>query len=218
MGARKRVTALISGRGSNLECLLEAQEDSASTYQIDSVFSDCEAPGLDHARRRQIEAKSFLREQYPSRTLQRAAIFNAVRSSAPDLIILAGFMMIIPAEYTGEFFGRLINIHPSLLPEFPGLHTHQRAIAAGGRYHGCSTHFVDQGVDTGPLIAQARCEIVPGDTEETLAARVLTLEHRIFPWTVNQLAADEISLKGRTVHYSTRARESAAHQHFILPG
>ncbi len=211
MAHPKSAVVLISGRGSNLEALLKgsSDRDGAHSYRITKVLSDQDAPGLEHARKRGVPTEYFLRSSFADKQGQRNAIFSAIRELNPDLILLAGFMMIVPEEYTREFFGKMINIHPSLLPKYPGLHTHQRSIEAGEKTHGCSTHFVDHGVDTGPLIAQAECAIQSGDTPDLLAARLLPLEHMLYPWTVHMLAAGEIRLSGTTVEYTASALQSA---------
>ena len=211
----KRAVALISGRGSNLKALLEeAVPENTAHFRIDCVISDQDAPGLEYARAHSVPTKTFLRGDFESKQAHRSAIFSAVRALEADFVLLAGFMMIVPEEFTREFFGKLINIHPSLLPKFPGLHTHERAIEAGETIHGCSTHFVDDGVDTGPLIAQAECAVLIGDTPDTLATRLLPIEHELYPWTVNQLASGNIALENGVVTYSATALKSAKQRGF----
>jgi phosphoribosylglycinamide formyltransferase-1 len=211
---KKRVTALISGRGSNLGALLSAMPESH--YQIVSVISDQDAAGLQLAKNLQIPTHSLLRKDFLNRDLQRGAIFSAVRETNPDFIVLAGFMMIIPKKFTDEFNGKLLNIHPSLLPKFPGLDSHQRAINAGETTHGCSVHFVNDGMDTGPLIAQAQCPVLADDTVETLSARVLKLEHRLYPWVLECLATDQIRLNGEQVNFSELVLNQAQAAGFSL--
>ena len=211
---KKRVTALISGRGSNLSALLSMMPQS--NYQIVSVISDQDAAGLHLAKNLQIPTQSLLRKDYLSRDLQREAIFSAVRDTEPDYIVLAGFMMIIPKKFTDEFSGKLLNIHPSLLPKFPGLDSHQRAIAAGEKVHGCSVHFVDDGMDTGPLIAQAQCPVLPDDSVESLSARVLKLEHRLYPWVLECLATDQIRLNEKQASFTELAINQAQAAAFSL--
>lgn len=204
---KKRVIALISGRGSNLLALLAAM--SEKHYQIELVISDQEAVGLQHAQRFGVATQSIMRAEFETRAQHREAIFSAVREAKPDLVVLAGFMMIIPKTYTDEFAGKLINIHPSLLPKFPGLDVHQRVLSAQESTHGCTVHFVDDGMDTGPIIAQAQCQVLRDDTPETLAARVLPLEHQLYPWVVDQICSGDISLKERAVTYSAAALNQA---------
>src|SRR3990167_7088832 len=145
-----RVTVLISGRGSNLESLIK----NARNYAISTIISDREdAPGLTFGEVYKIETMVRERKRYPSLKECKEAIYKAVRESSPDLIALAGFMHVVEPSFVKAFYGQLVNIHPSLLPKFPGLHTHQHALEAGEREHGCTVHFVDEGVDTGPIIA-----------------------------------------------------------------
>ena len=208
------VVALISGRGSNLKSLISHAKD----YQIVAVFSDNpDAPGLDLARQAGILARALPRTAYQNRKEQRLAIFEQVYAQNPALVCLAGFMQIVDGPVVDRLFGRLINIHPALLPAYPGLHTHARALAAKEKIHGCTVHYVDSGVDTGPIIAQASNLVEPGDSEESLAARVLANEHRLYPWVVQHLARGEISLHERVVRFSDAARISAQQEGFILP-
>ncbi|RMG40381.1 MAG: phosphoribosylglycinamide formyltransferase [Candidatus Dadabacteria bacterium] len=207
------VAVLISGRGSNLEKLINCAED----YTVKAVFSNkVNAPGLEHARKAGISSLGFNRRDYKSLKDFKAAIFDAVRKSRPDLVALAGFMLIVDPEFVEEFYGRLVNIHPSLLPAYPGLDTHRRALEAGERFHGCTVHFVDAGVDTGPIIAQARCPVLPGDTADTLARRVLNLEHKLYPWVVNSIARGNIWLQNNAVEYTPGAVGEARARNFIL--
>jgi phosphoribosylglycinamide formyltransferase-1 len=189
---------LISGRGSNMRALVQEARD----YAVCEVLSNrADAAGLDFAREHQITCTTIERRSYPSLTEHKQAIYNRVREVKPDFIALAGFMLILEASFTDEVFGRLINVHPSLLPAYPGIDTHERVIAAGEKRHGCSVHFVDSGVDTGPIIAQAALDCLAGEATDELAARVLKLEHKIYPHIMNDLARGEITLDGRTVRY-----------------
>jgi phosphoribosylglycinamide formyltransferase-1 len=214
MSERKNAVVLISGRGSNMKSLLENQ----NTFQIICVLSNRpEARGLETARGLGIKTIAFERKDFAAVQQQKAAIYAAVRELRPDLIFLAGYMQIIESEFVEEFSDRLVNIHPSILPDLPGLHTHERAISEGRNEHGCSVHFVDAGVDTGPVIAQAKCNVDTHDTADSLAEKVLKLEHKIFPWAANALAAGDIWLEKRVVH-STKAVAAEACEHgFILP-
>jgi phosphoribosylglycinamide formyltransferase-1 len=132
----------------------------------------------------------------------------------PVIVALAGFMMVLQPEFIAAFQGRLINIHPSLLPQFAGLDTHARAVESKVRFHGCSVHFVDVGVDTGPLIAQASLELSPEDDAHTAAARVLILEHALYPWVLSHLARGDIALSGSSVHYSDAVLHEATQRGF----
>jgi len=193
----KDIVVLISGRGSNLAALIRHQ----SLYRISAVLTNKSAAGgLNHAREHQIPHQAFDRESYPSLQDQKKALYQAVRNLKPDLIVLAGYMQIVEADFVREFKGKLINIHPSLLPDFPGLNTHRRALESGKKVHGTSVHFVDVEVDSGPVIAQAACQIDDTDTEESLEAKVLALEHKLYPWCIDQIVTEKISYEnGRVV-------------------
>lgn len=207
MSAHKRVTVLISGRGSNLKALIERQ----NTYRVTHVVSDKpDAGGLQFAHDAGIPATVVERSRYPSLKDFKIGILSAVKASAPDIVALAGFMVVLPNEFIETFHGQLLNIHPSLLPMFPGLHTHQRALHAKVNHHGCTVHYVDAGVDTGPLIAQMKVPVVAGDTSETLAARVIEQEHNLYPLIVEMVALGYITLSGRGVHFSSTAKVAAA--------
>lgn len=209
-----RVLALISGRGSNLQALLRHQE----SFRIFKVLTDKPtAEGLRHAHASGVATTTLDPLQLGSKAAFHAALRQTCEEANPDLIVLAGFMRILRPELIEQFYGRIVNIHPSLLPAFPGLDTHRRALEAGVSTHGCSVHYVDSGVDTGPLIAQAACACLPGDTESKLAARVLELEHTLFPWAINAIAAGDISLlSDGTVALSDRIRRSAKELNFII--
>ena len=201
-----RTTVLISGRGSNLKALIQHQ----SGYKITHVVSNNrDAEGLNYAREAGIPTSVVSRSEFPSLKEFKAAVLTTVAGTEPDIVALAGFMVVLQPEFIEAFHGRLINIHPSLLPLFPGLHTHERALEAKVSTHGCTVHFVDAGVDTGPLIAQASVRVEHNDTAETLGARVLAKEHTIYPWIVRAIAQGDIHLNGRTVIYSDQARAEA---------
>ncbi len=214
------IAVFISGRGSNLRSLIA----NAQSYQIIGVLTDRpEAPGLAYAAEHNIPTYAVSRAQVQSRKEQRAMLYDKLRALKPDLIALAGFMQIIDAEFVQEYFGRLINIHPSLLPAFPGLNTHEQALRDKASHHGCTVHYVDTGVDTGPIIAQACCDCSAYDSVDALAQRVLDLEHRLYPWVVNACAQGHIYLNsvanapGSIVRISADKRRDAAAQQFILP-
>lgn len=190
---KKRVAILISGRGSNMAALIEAARDPAYPAQIVGVFSNVpDAPGLATAASYGIPTAWRWHKDYPSRIGFELAIGDVLRLWRPDFIALAGFMRMLTPEFARKWQGRMINIHPSLLPAFPGLHSHEQALAAGVAEHGCTVHFVTAGMDEGPTILQARVPVTPGDTAETLAARVLAEEHRIYPQALAMLARGEI--------------------------
>jgi phosphoribosylglycinamide formyltransferase-1 len=207
MATIQKVTVLISGRGSNLVALHE----NAQGYEISAVVTDNpNAPGAAWATERGIPTVTVLRHQFPNLAEFKKRVLEAVDGTEPALVALAGFMVVLQPEFVDAYAGRLINIHPSLLPKFPGLHTHQRALEAGEREHGATVHFVSAGVDTGPVIAQAKVALHPDDTPEVLAARTLTVEHKLYPWALRHLAAGDIRLTPSGVSYSDHVRSEAA--------
>jgi len=213
MKTKLQLITLISGRGSNLKALL----DNAQDFEIKGVISDNpQALGLNFARELKIYSKAFSRKNFPSLKALKTAILEEVKSHNPDLVALAGFMQILEKEFVEAFPGKIINIHPALLPKFPGLHTHQRALEAGEKTHGCSVHVVDAGVDTGPIIAQAEVQLLPNDSEELVAKRVLEREHAIYPWVLNAIARGEIQTSLEKITYSDLAREEAQKLGFKL--
>ncbi len=177
-GVRKKVAVLISGRGSNLKSLMDADQDA---YEIVLVASNVEdAPGLDFARAAGIATYAKAHRGIPRAEFD-ALIDAELRAHDVEAVALAGYMRILSEGFVAGWAGRMINIHPSLLPLYKGLHTHERAIAAGDATAGCSVHLVTAGLDEGPVLAQAEVPILPGDTPDTLAARVLVEEHRLYP-------------------------------------
>jgi phosphoribosylglycinamide formyltransferase-1 len=197
----KRIVILISGRGSNMQAMLKVAAAEHWPAQISAVISNQpNAAGLDVARAAGIATSAINHRDYPDREQFDAALAELIDQYSPDLIVLAGFMRILTPGFVNRFFGRLINIHPSLLPSFPGLHTHQQAIDAGVKVHGATVHFVTAELDHGPIIAQATVPVLDDDTEDTLAARVLEQEHRIYPQAVRDLMSDTLKLvDGRVV-------------------
>jgi formyltetrahydrofolate-dependent phosphoribosylglycinamide formyltransferase len=181
--SRARVGVLISGRGSNMSALIEAAKDPAYPAEIVVVLSNKpDAPGLEIARGFGVEALAI--DQRPfgkDRAAHEAALDAVLRERGVEWVALAGYMRVLTPSFVGAWSGRMVNIHPSLLPAFPGLDTHQRALAAAVAEHGCTVHLVTEGVDEGPVLGQARVPVLPGDTEATLAARVLAEEHRLYP-------------------------------------
>ncbi|MCK9503446.1 MAG: phosphoribosylglycinamide formyltransferase [Porticoccaceae bacterium] len=191
---KKRLVILISGRGSNMSSLLEAAKNREINGEVVAVISNkASATGLDVAREAGIAAAVVDHKAYQSREDFDAALLAVVASYQPDLVILAGFMRILTPVFVRPLRGKLINIHPSLLPKYPGLHTHERAIAAGDREAGATAHFVTEELDGGPAIIQARVPILPEDTPETLAARVLEQEHKIYTEAVRLLCNNQVS-------------------------
>lgn len=187
-----RVVVLISGRGSNMQALLEAR----LPVEFACVISNKpEAGGLAVAAAHRVPTAVVDHRSYPDRTRFDAALMDEIDRHAPDLVILAGFMRVLTADFVRHYENRLINIHPALLPAFPGLDTHARALAAGVRLHGCTVHFVTPEVDAGPIIAQAAVPVLADDTPDTLAARVLRQEHRLFPLAVRWLAEGRVQVR-----------------------
>ena len=195
MAARKRVAVMISGRGSNLSALISATMARDYPCQIVAVLSDNpEAAGLSLAAGHTIETASFARQDFGSREEHETAILECLERLKPDIVCLAGYMRLLSARFVAKWRGRMINIHPSLLPSFPGLDTHQRALTHQVRLHGCSVHFVTEGMDEGPVIAQAAVPVLPDDTEEALTARVLAAEHKLYPAALRLLADGKVRM------------------------
>ncbi len=191
---KKRVAILISGRGSNMTALIEAAKAPAYPAVIVGVFANKpDAPGLQTAATEGIATAWRWHKDYPSRTGFELALSDVLKLWRPDFIALAGFMRIFTPEFTEKWQGRMLNVHPSLLPLHKGLHPQQQAIDAGDKESGCSVHFVIPGVDEGPTILQRRVPVLPGDTEDTLAARILVEEHRAYPEALAMLARGEVS-------------------------
>lgn len=183
------VVILISGRGSNMLAIARAAQSGRLPIRIAAVISDrADAAGLAKAQELGIPTQVLSARDYADRTAYDAALAKIVQSYAPGLIVLAGFMRILGADFVHAFAGRLFNIHPSLLPAYRGLDTHRRVLEAGERWHGCSVHYVTEELDGGPVIVQSRLPIGPGDTPETLLARVQVQEHRIYPLAVDWFA------------------------------
>jgi formyltetrahydrofolate-dependent phosphoribosylglycinamide formyltransferase len=192
---RKRVAVLISGRGSNMAALLDAARDPGFPAEIVAVLSDkADAGGLETARENGVEAVPVPRAGHESKAAHEAAVIAELDRIAPDFICLAGYMRLLSPAFVARYRGRILNIHPSLLPLFPGLDTHARALAAGVKVHGCSVHFVDEGMDEGAIIAQAAISVAAGDTPETLAARVLKAEHRLYAHALAMVSRGEAYL------------------------
>jgi phosphoribosylglycinamide formyltransferase-1 len=195
-----RITVLISGRGSNLSALLDAERAGRLGGTVATVISNrADAPGLAIALARGARVNVVDHRAHADRTAFDAALAEAVDASAPDLVVLAGFMRILGPAFVARYQGRMINIHPSLLPAYPGLDTHRRALADGVRIHGCTVHFVTADLDHGPIVAQAAVPVLPGDDETTLAARVLAAEHELLPAVVRAFCAGKLVVEGRRV-------------------
>jgi phosphoribosylglycinamide formyltransferase 1 len=195
----KSLVILISGRGSNMEALIEAKLPA----RIAAVISNRpNAPGLETARKHGLETIVLDQMSYSGRGAFDAALAQAIDKYQPDLIALAGFMRILGDDFVNRYPGKLLNVHPSLLPAFPGLHTHRRALQEGVKIHGCTVHFVTAQMDRGPIIVQAALHILPDDTEQTLAARVLQQEHLIYPEAVRWFMEGRLRISESAVDVS----------------
>jgi phosphoribosylglycinamide formyltransferase-1 len=193
--SRKRVAVLISGRGSNMAALIEAAKAPDFPAEIVGVLSNkAAAQGLETAAANGIATASLAQSKFPSREMFEDTMTQVLEGWEVDYVCLAGFMRILGEDFVNRWAGRMINIHPSLLPAYKGLDTHERALADGATEHGCSVHFVTPGLDEGPVILQARVPVLPGDTPDTLSARVLVEEHRIYPEALRLLASGEARL------------------------
>lgn len=204
----KRIVILISGRGSNMEAIVEACAAQAWPARIAAVISNrADAAGLGYAATRGIATAVVEHRTYADREGFDAALAQAIDAHAPDVVVLAGFMRILTAGFVQRYAGRLLNIHPSLLPAFTGLHTHRRAIEAGCKLAGATVHYVTAELDHGPIVAQAAVPVLPDDTEQTLAARVLASEHRLYPMAVRWAVEGALQVDANGV---VRQRDGAA--------
>lgn len=195
MSSPLKIAVLASGRGSNLAALIEARDAGALPVEFVLVGSDKPAaPALQLAKDAGIPTLALSPKSYADRVSYDLDLFAHVAASGAELLVLAGFMRVISGAALADWPGRVLNIHPSLLPKYRGLHTHRRALEAGDAEHGASVHYVSAELDGGPLIAQARLAIQPGDTEDNLAERLLPLEHRLLPAVVNLIAQRRLAL------------------------
>jgi phosphoribosylglycinamide formyltransferase-1 len=200
MRERVRVGVLVSGRGTNLQALLDACTRPDFPARIVVVISDRErAPALDRARAAGVEAVFLNPKDFGDRSAFDEALVRELQARSVGLVCNAGFMRILSAAYVQAFAGRALNIHPSLLPAFPGLHAQRQALAHGVKVAGATVHFVDGAVDNGPIVLQSAVPVLPGDTEDTLAARILVEEHRLYPEAVRLFAEGRLRIAGRTV-------------------
>ena len=190
----KRIVILISGRGSNMQALLAARLPATVAAVISNESG---AAGLAVAQQHGVATRVVDHRAYADRAAFDAALANEIDAFKPDLVALAGFMRILTDEFVNRYRGRIMNVHPSLLPAFTGLHTHRRALAAGVKLHGCSVHFVTPQLDHGPLVIQAAVPVLEGDDEDALAARVLAQEHRIYPQAVRWFCEGRLAITPR---------------------
>jgi phosphoribosylglycinamide formyltransferase 1 len=198
---RKRVVTLISGRGSNMAALVQASKEADYPAEIVGVISDqADAAGLKAAQSFGIATRVIARRDHASKDAHDAAIGAALRKFGADIVCLAGYMRLLTPGFVEKWQGRMINIHPALLPSFQGLDTHRRALDAGLRVHGCTVHFVTRETDDGPIIAQAAVPVLTNDTEDRLSARVLKAEHQLYPLALALVASGKARMEaGRTV-------------------
>jgi phosphoribosylglycinamide formyltransferase-1 len=198
--AEARVAILISGRGSNMEALIAAAGQADCPYEVALVFSNViDAKGLETARSAGIATASLDHRGHGGRAAFDAKVEAILREHRIGFVALAGYMRLLSKAFVNGWQGRMLNIHPSLLPSFPGLHTHERAIEAGCRLHGCTVHFVTGELDCGPIVAQAAVPVLDDDTPDELAARVLIEEHRVYPEALGALCARRLRIEGNRV-------------------
>ncbi|TDY24006.1 formyltetrahydrofolate-dependent phosphoribosylglycinamide formyltransferase [Paraburkholderia sp. BL6665CI2N2] len=196
----KKLVILISGRGSNMEAIVRACSNEAWPAQVAAVIANRpDAAGLAFAASHGIATAVVDHRQFPDRDSFDTALAEQIDSFAPDLVVLAGFMRVLTAGFVDHYAGRMLNVHPSLLPSFPGLKTHQQALDAGVRLHGASVHFVTSQLDHGPIVAQAAVPVETGDTPAMLAERVLATEHIIYPRAVRWFVEGRLALDGLRV-------------------
>lgn len=202
------IGVLASGRGSNLQAILENIDEGRLAARVAVVISDnAQAKALERARGRGIPAHWVNPAAYPDKDAYEREIVDLLRGCGVELVCLAGYMRIVGPRVLTAFPQRIMNIHPTLLPSFPGLHAHRQVLAYGVRVSGCTVHFVDHGVDSGPIILQAVVPVRQDDTEETLAARVLEQEHRIYPEAIRLYSKGRLTIRGRQVMIRDAAKE-----------
>jgi len=209
MPTMRSIVILISGRGSNMEAIVRAAQAEKWPVSIAAVISNrTDSAGLEFARRHGIATAVVANKDYPTREQFDTALRAAIDVFAPDLVVLAGFMRILTTPFVEHYAGRMLNIHPSLLPSFPGLATHRQALAAGVRLHGATVHFVTPDLDHGPIVAQVAVPVRDTDSEETLAERVLEQEHLIYPRAVRWFVEGKLSLDGNRVRLDPSAEQA----------
>jgi len=216
-GGRKRVAILISGRGSNMAALIAAAKDPAYPAEIVGVISDqADAPGLAIAATNRIASKIVARRDFSGKEAYDAAIDAALSGFKAEIVALAGYMRLLTTPFVNKWLGRIINIHPALLPSFKGLDTHRRALDAGCRIHGCTVHFVTPDMDDGPIIAQAAVPVLAGDTEERLSARVLKVEHRLYPMALALVCDGKVRMENGRAAFDTAGLSERNGTQFVM--
>ncbi|MBB4350436.1 MULTISPECIES: phosphoribosylglycinamide formyltransferase [Rhizobiaceae] len=217
--AKKRVVVFISGGGSNMVSLADACAEPGFPAEIVAVISDKPtAGGLAKAEARGIRTYVFERKAYAGKAEHENAILETLADINPDIICLAGYMRLISGDFIRPYEGRILNIHPSLLPLFPGLHTHQRAIDAGMKIAGCTVHFVTEGMDEGPIVAQAAVPVITDDTADMLAGRVLTVEHELYPMALKLLAEGKVRMERGRAEFTPADDAAIADQRIVSAG
>lgn len=208
MPTMRSIVILISGRGSNMEAIVRAAEAQNWPVSIAAVISNRpDSAGLDFARQHGIATAVVANKDYPTRELFDTALRAVIDGFAPDLLVLAGFMRILTTPFVEHYAGRMLNIHPSLLPSFPGLATHRQALAVGVKLHGATVHFVTPDLDHGPIVVQAAVPVLSTDSEEVLAERVLQQEHLIYPRAVRWFVEGKLRLDNGRVHIDPSAEQ-----------
>ncbi|OAN55692.1 phosphoribosylglycinamide formyltransferase [Magnetospirillum moscoviense] len=204
--SRAKVGVLVSGRGSNLQALIDACADPAFPAEIVLVISNVpKVFALERAERAGIATRTIPHKDFASREAFDQAMDAELRQAGVEIVCLAGFMRLLSAPFTQGWAGRMINIHPALLPSFKGLHTHRRAIEEGVKLHGCTVHLVTPDLDAGPILVQAAVPVLPDDTEDSLAARVLEQEHQCYPLALRLLAEGKVRVDGNCAHVDATA-------------
>jgi len=206
MRAMKNIVILISGRGSNMQAIVHAARTEQWPCRIAAVISNrADAEGLHFAAQQGISTAVVVSKGYPTREAFDAALRLEIDRFAPDLVVLSGFMRILTPSFVEHYAGRMLNIHPSLLPSFPGLATHSQALSAGVKVHGATVHFVTAELDHGPIVAQVAVPVLPGDTVDSLSERVLAQEHMIYPRAVRWFVDERLSIENGVVYVADAA-------------
>ncbi|OUS14978.1 phosphoribosylglycinamide formyltransferase, partial [Rhodospirillales bacterium 47_12_T64] len=198
--ARLKVGVLISGRGSNLQALLDAAADPSFPAEIVLVVSNVPGvAGLERAKKAEVTTATVNHRDYENRASFDTAVTKTLEDAGVEFVCLAGFMRLVTKEFVEHWHNRMINIHPALLPLFPGLDTHQRALDEGCKLHGCTVHYIRHEMDSGPIIGQAAVPVLSNDTESSLAARVLTAEHKLYPECLRLIAEKKVTIEGNVL-------------------
>jgi len=216
MSHKLRIGALASGGGSNVQAIIDQIESDSLSARVVTIISDNPGAGvLKRAERHGVPHEVISSQAYRRREDHDQAIIDALKAEDVELVVLAGYMRLISAAFVAAFPGRIMNIHPALLPSFPGIHVQQTAADYGVRFSGCTVHFVDEGMDTGPVIIQAVVPVLPQDTGEALGARILKLEHRIYPEAIRLFAEGRLAIEGR--HVRVQGHAVNADQYMVNP-